>query len=451
MLHVYHDVPFYPSRKGFRIHPNLTVDLNKINNIHSLPSNTNYYSITIIMSINSSMSAMEMLKQARKTVQSDPVHERQMRYANAPIPASISSEVVELCGREKIVKQSPYFECPKWAGLPNSSEWHLEVTKAGFDGKFPTMPISRYPYFILGKNEGVCDFKVEHPSTSGVHCALVFHEERGCFFIVDLNSTNGVYVNGVRIERKQPVELRPPTPEAPKGSEFVLGTSTRTYHLRSVMKSSQRGGGSAAVPKPAAVSAALAAATDLPGAVIAPSDGAQLLGEKRPRDDTTIPLTATAPEPKAEEVISRRFRHILIKHADVAKPVSKARRNKEEPVTRTKEDAVALAASVRDQFLLSSAAPLDATPQERYERRTQKFLEFCAAFSECGSEKKGGDLGMNSEGDFREYMNSVEFDKAAFSLAPCTVSRPIETTLGLHLIFRCQPSEEVHEEGEEEK
>eukprot|EP00658_Telonema_sp_P-2_P045583 TRINITY_DN33570_c0_g1_i1.p1 TRINITY_DN33570_c0_g1~~TRINITY_DN33570_c0_g1_i1.p1 ORF type:complete len:110 (+),score=25.08 TRINITY_DN33570_c0_g1_i1:185-514(+) len=84
---------------------------------------------------------------------------------------------------------------------------------------------------------------------------------------------------------------------------------------------------------------------------------------------------------KPEEVISRRFRHILIKHADVAKPVSKARRNKEEPVTRTKEDAIALTASVRDQFLLGSAAPLNSTPEERYERRTQKFLEFCAAFS----------------------------------------------------------------------
>ena len=388
-------------------------------------------------------SAIDLLRQARNTVASDPVRERQLRYANLPIPEHISPEVVELCGREKIVKQSQFFECPRWAGIPDTVEWHLEVKKDGFDGKLPAVPLGRYPFFLLGKNERVCDFRVDHSSISQVHCALVFHQERKCFFIVDLNSTNGVFVDGVRIERGKPVELRPPSRDA-KGSEVVLGASTRKYYLKNVLNSSVRRAEAHSVQKvPTAErgdlqvkeSLAEAKATNgVAGAVIAPPPDLTI-GEKRQRDS----------EPR--EVACRRFRHILIKHADVAKPVSKARRNKEEPITRTRDDALALSASVRDQYLLAATAPLSATPEERFERRTQKFLEFCAAFSECGSEKKGGDLGMNEVGDF-DYMDNPEFDKAAFSLAPCAISRPIETSLGIHLIFRCQPSEEVVGKGE---
>jgi adenylate cyclase len=45
-----------------------------------------------------------------------------------------------------------------------------------------------------------CDIRLPFPDISGMHCQLIFRS--GYWFIRDLNSTNGVKVNGARVQEK---------------------------------------------------------------------------------------------------------------------------------------------------------------------------------------------------------------------------------------------------------
>jgi pSer/pThr/pTyr-binding forkhead associated (FHA) protein len=60
------------------------------------------------------------------------------------------------------------------------------------------IPLIR-PNLILGRRES-CDICLHFPNISGQHCELSFEE--GYWWIKDLNSTNGVKVNGMRVQRK---------------------------------------------------------------------------------------------------------------------------------------------------------------------------------------------------------------------------------------------------------
>ncbi len=51
----------------------------------------------------------------------------------------------------------------------------------------------------IGRRES-CDIRMTQPNVSGVHCELAFHD--GHWILRDLNSTNGVKVNGSRVSKK---------------------------------------------------------------------------------------------------------------------------------------------------------------------------------------------------------------------------------------------------------
>lgn len=51
----------------------------------------------------------------------------------------------------------------------------------------------------LGRRES-CDIPLRFPNVSGLHCELSFRD--GYWFIRDLNSTNGLKVNGFRVQKK---------------------------------------------------------------------------------------------------------------------------------------------------------------------------------------------------------------------------------------------------------
>jgi pSer/pThr/pTyr-binding forkhead associated (FHA) protein len=51
----------------------------------------------------------------------------------------------------------------------------------------------------MGRRES-CDICMRFPNVSGVHCELTFRE--GYWIIKDLNSTNGIKVNGSRVMKK---------------------------------------------------------------------------------------------------------------------------------------------------------------------------------------------------------------------------------------------------------
>jgi adenylate cyclase len=52
---------------------------------------------------------------------------------------------------------------------------------------------------VVGRRES-CDVPLRFPNVSSLHCKLTFQD--GYWFVQDLNSTNGVKVNGMRVLRK---------------------------------------------------------------------------------------------------------------------------------------------------------------------------------------------------------------------------------------------------------
>ena len=76
----------------------------------------------------------------------------------------------------------------------------------------------------LGRNPSKCDILLsQYDVVSGTHCQI------GCFAdyitIVDLNSTNGTYVNGVRLTPHQPVSAR-------NGATIYLANSSCAFQVR---------------------------------------------------------------------------------------------------------------------------------------------------------------------------------------------------------------------------
>ncbi|HEX4591371.1 MAG TPA: FHA domain-containing protein [Gemmataceae bacterium] len=61
-----------------------------------------------------------------------------------------------------------------------------------------TIPLLR-PTMTLGRRES-CDVPLQFPNVSGLHCELSFRD--GYWSIKDLNSTNGVKVNGMRVQAR---------------------------------------------------------------------------------------------------------------------------------------------------------------------------------------------------------------------------------------------------------
>ena len=75
---------------------------------------------------------------------------------------------------------------------------------------------------------------------------------------------------------------------------------------------------------------------------------------------------------------------------------------------------------------------IDATPHAApMHRRRSLFQELAKKFSECGSAKKGGDLGM-----FRRGKMSAAFELAAFNLDVHELSKTVASSSGVHLIYR---------------
>jgi adenylate cyclase len=77
----------------------------------------------------------------------------------------------------------------------------------------------------LGRRES-CDIPLRFPNVSGLHCELSFRD--GYWYIRDLNSTNGIKVNGVRV----PVKLLHPNDE--------ITIAKRRYTIRYNLQAGKR-------------------------------------------------------------------------------------------------------------------------------------------------------------------------------------------------------------------
>lgn len=103
------------------------------------------------------------------------------------------------------------------------------------DKGLPTLYIHRQSAYLIGRDRKVADIPVDHPSCSKQHAALQyrlvpFKREDGTMgkrvrpYVIDLESSNGTYVNNVKIEPKTYVELL-------EKDVLKFGYSSREYVL----------------------------------------------------------------------------------------------------------------------------------------------------------------------------------------------------------------------------
>ena len=97
--------------------------------------------------------------------------------------------------------------------------------------------VYRKSAFLFGKDPSVVDVLTAHPTCSRQHAVLQFRmvqvadesEPRGFRrvvkpYLMDLQSTNGSFLNGTRVDDSRYIELRP-------GDTLRFGSSSREYVL----------------------------------------------------------------------------------------------------------------------------------------------------------------------------------------------------------------------------
>jgi smad nuclear-interacting protein 1 len=86
--------------------------------------------------------------------------------------------------------------------------------------------LHRQTHFLFGRNRAVVHVPVDHPSCSSQHAVIQYRNVNNVTrpYVIDLESTNGTFLNGERLECARYYEL--------KGTDMLtFGTSTREYVL----------------------------------------------------------------------------------------------------------------------------------------------------------------------------------------------------------------------------
>lgn len=121
----------------------------------------------------------------------------------------------------------PYIE-PDWSGLPESKsrDFIFEVLKNG--AIIETINLMAKPFWLFGRLAN-CDVCMQHPTISRYHAVLQYRQkpsktEGPGFYIYDLDSTHGTFLNKNRLKPKVFVRIQ-------VGHLLKLGCSTRSYIL----------------------------------------------------------------------------------------------------------------------------------------------------------------------------------------------------------------------------
>ena len=131
------------------------------------------------------------------------------------------------------------FSEPPEARIPNT-RWRLYVFKNSRESVsnqeesvlLDTLHISKQSSYLFGRERQIADIPVDHSSLSKQHCVLQYRalvdqadgKLRCKPYLMDLGSTNGTFINGIRLEDARYYELR-------KGDVITLGASSREYVL----------------------------------------------------------------------------------------------------------------------------------------------------------------------------------------------------------------------------
>ena len=167
------------------------------------------------------------------------------RREPSPSGASESSEAVE--------KERPNYECTgvlktdealtvkgrvmKWVEphdmKASERKWVFYVLREGKPMESADASVDiKAAASMFGRDAGVCQLPLNHPSISSQHAVLVFRAiatQEGTSqivkpFIIDLGSTNGTFLNGKRLKADLYMELRPK-------DMLQFGLSAREYIL----------------------------------------------------------------------------------------------------------------------------------------------------------------------------------------------------------------------------
>jgi len=121
------------------------------------------------------------------------------------------------------------FSEPPEARAPNT-QWRLYVFKG--EETVETLHISKQSAYLLGRNEDIVDISLRHGSCSSQHAVIQYRalpdKKTGRLqcspYLMDLESTNGSFINGVKIDSARYYQLK-------KGDTLKFGASTREYVL----------------------------------------------------------------------------------------------------------------------------------------------------------------------------------------------------------------------------
>ena len=141
----------------------------------------------------------------------------------------VSAGLVTISG-----KKLKFVEPPE-ARIPDK-KWRLHVFKGDKEMCEP-LRLHRQSSFLIGKDKEIAEIYVEHPSCSKQHAVIQFrlvskNKDDDMFskkvsiipYFIDLESTNGSYLNGKKLESSRYVELRP-------SDVLRFGESAREYVL----------------------------------------------------------------------------------------------------------------------------------------------------------------------------------------------------------------------------
>jgi NIMA-interacting peptidyl-prolyl cis-trans isomerase 1 len=272
-------------------------------------------------------------------------------------------------------RDSP-FKCPEWASLPRckpGKTFYLEVWKS--NRLIAKMNIADRKAFVFGRHETYAQIKSMHDSVSRQHAVLIHCGRKRQFYLVDMKSFHGTFINDIKISPWVPCEVD-------AKCEIKIGGSSRIYIVR---------------------------------------EGDVGLERKEDEGEEIQPKQITNKKPRmSEEALHQpsndklyHCSHLLVKHKDSRNPTSWRQPG---TITRTKDSAI--------QLLNHYKAQID--------RGQFTFAELAKRYSDCSSAAKGGALAP-----FKEGAMQAAFEAAVKELKPGEISAvPVSTDSGVHIIFR---------------
>jgi len=265
------------------------------------------------------------------------------------------------------------FRSPDWASLPRpkpGKTFYVEIWKNS--KMIARLNIGDRKAYVFGRHETFANIKTVHESISRQHAALIYYGKKRSFYLVDMKSFHGTFVNDFKITPWVPVQVDSKT-------EIKFGASSRIYMVRE----SDIG-------------------LEKEEEIIEENPKLQQVN-KRPRLD-----------PVPQQDILYHCSHLLVKHSGSRNPTSW--RKQGVTITRSKETALQLLNHYRAQI----------------DRGEFTFSELAKRYSDCTSASKGGELAPFKLGtmqpDFEKAVLALDPGEMT--------NEPIETDSGVHMIIR---------------